>query len=68
MKQSRDEQIEMLRERMALSAKEKGRGHPETIGLSRQLDELLNRYASERAGMSGPEKRNLSEKMKKMIF
>ncbi|MCW1926769.1 aspartyl-phosphate phosphatase Spo0E family protein [Bhargavaea beijingensis] len=46
MKQSRDEQIEKLRERMTVSAMEKGRRHPETIGLSRQLDELLNCYSS----------------------
>jgi hypothetical protein len=55
MKQSRDEQIEMLRERMAVSAMEKGRGHPETIGLSRQLDELLNRYALEQTMLQDPE-------------
>lgn len=46
MKRYRDEQIEKLRERMTVSAMEKGRRHPETIGLSRQLDELLNRYAT----------------------
>ncbi|MFC7363613.1 MULTISPECIES: aspartyl-phosphate phosphatase Spo0E family protein [Bhargavaea] len=55
MKQSTVEQIEMLRERMTDSALKKGRGHPETIGLSRQLDELLNRYDSDQTGIQEQE-------------
>lgn len=55
MKQSIDEQIEKLRERMAVSAREKGRGHPETIGLSHQLDELMNRYVLDQTLVQEPE-------------
>ncbi|SEI75366.1 Spo0E like sporulation regulatory protein [Bhargavaea ginsengi] len=65
MKLSIDEQIEKMRERMSGSAAEKGRVHPDTVQLSRQLDDLLNLYS---AGNTGRKERNLSGKTKKPFF
>jgi hypothetical protein len=65
MKLSIDEQIEKMRERMSGSAVEKGRVHPDTVRLSRQLDELLNLSSP---GNKGRQERNLSGKTKKPFF